>query len=241
MDSHLQKIAASLGYSNTTTDIRNYVSFLEHRIIRYHPVDQRTVCNEQLTQADWCVAFRQYVLDNGCPLPASTTVQIQVHWLSHHAVSLAFEDCTSTELEPPPPPPPPPAPEAPTAAATLPAKMLAKKEALFDNELRSLASTLHILPEVRDLDTQKNRLVAIHAIELAIQRGNAVGDPVLIESLSSGLATTDPKVERAACVVRMLHLQEMHAMQVSINALIETAQSFVANPKTDATLGRNGR
>ena len=90
------------------------------------------------------------------------------------------------------------------------------------------------------LDYSK-RLLAVHTIEGAVQRLAARGNTEIVEHLNSGLDVASEKVERAAIIIRMLHLEEMRIVQNQINSCLETAQEFVSNPVTDSSLGRVGR
>ena len=63
----------------------------------------------------------------------------------------------------------------------------------------------------------------------------------LLRSLSAGFETGRPEVDRAVLVARMLHVGRLRILQNRINSVLEIGQEFVANPKTDSSLGRVGR
>ena len=44
-----------------------------------------------------------------------------------------------------------------------------------------------------------------------------------------------------ATVLRMLYLRDLRELQDGVNGILETAQQYTANPKTDAALGKVGR
>lgn len=56
-----------------------------------------------------------------------------------------------------------------------------------------------------------------------------------------GFSSGDATVDRCATVLRMLYLRDLRILQDGINNVLETAQQYTANPKTDARLGKVGR
>ena len=56
-----------------------------------------------------------------------------------------------------------------------------------------------------------------------------------------GFSSGDATVDRCATVLRMLYLRDLRVLQDGINDILETAQQYTANPKTDARLGKVGR
>ena len=130
-----------------------------------------------------------------------------------------------------------------------------KEISAFDVELRKLAAALQVevrpLPTTQGEDIDHNeRLRFVHQLEGEVQRKRALSSTSIVDvddltqnNLQSGLhfGKEDSKVDRCAVIMRMLHLEEMRIMQSSINSILETAQEYVANPKTDSSLGRVGR
>lgn len=64
--------------------------------------------------------------------------------------------------------------------------------------------------------------------------------PPLNADMSSGIRTGDDVVDRAATVVRALHVCQLRTLQGEINRLIFGLQSLTANPKTNTKLGKVG-
>ena len=56
-----------------------------------------------------------------------------------------------------------------------------------------------------------------------------------------GFSSGDATVDRCATVLRMLYLRDLRELQDGVNGILETAQQYTANPKTDAALGKVGR
>ena len=52
--------------------------------------------------------------------------------------------------------------------------------------------------------------------------------------------TGDPRVDDGAKVLRLLYIDDLRRLQTAVNNVIVRAQSFTANPKTDAKLGKVG-
>lgn len=65
-------------------------------------------------------------------------------------------------------------------------------------------------------------------------------DLPLITDISSGIKTGDDIVDRAATVIRAVHVRELRTLQDDINQLISDLQSLTANPQTNAKLGKVG-
>jgi RLL motif-containing protein 1 len=256
----LRKRAQILGYpawerfgsdpreTKVTVETRRFVSFIEHRVIRFYPVASRELCNEHLDNDSWLILCHKYLSDMNCPFdPSNTSFDVQVQWLSGQAISFAFEDLPPTAIQ-----------TQQTNATTSTGKkhaaatetdqdqekesLVAQETMVFDQELRSLATALklgRLLPDTPLSDEE--RLLAIHTMEGLVGRLSAQNHPVPIDQFTSGLSTTSPRVDRAAIVIRMLHLENMRITQNQINCVLEQAQEFVSSPKTDASLGRVGR
>lgn len=65
-------------------------------------------------------------------------------------------------------------------------------------------------------------------------------DLPLITDMSSGIRSGDEIVDRAATVIRALHVRELRTLQDDINQLISDLQSLTANPQTNTKLGKVG-
>jgi hypothetical protein len=238
------QVAAALGFpaaallptsTNDTVsrEIRRYVAFLEHRIIRFHPASKRNVCDDSIVGDKWIKIFVQYLQDLGCPFSSSGSLDVQLQWLSGNAAAAAFEDLTKDEIC---------AESQREAALKNPGETKISKNdtSAFDEELQKLAQKVNVDMSSAPLDYAK-RLLAVHTIEGAVQRLSARGNAEIVEHLNSGLDVDSEQVNRAAVIVRMLQLEEMRIVQNQINSCLETAQEFVSNPKTDSSLGRVGR
>jgi len=62
-----------------------------------------------------------------------------------------------------------------------------------------------------------------------------------INAFRLGFGTGDPLVDKAAMILRLLHLHDLRDLQTIINEVIVCAQNITADPKTDSRLGRVGK
>lgn len=62
-----------------------------------------------------------------------------------------------------------------------------------------------------------------------------------LDALELGFSTNNKILDRAAKVLRLLHLHNLRNLQTMINEVIVTVQDFTADPKTDSRLGQVGR
>ena len=263
--------SASGGHGQGETvsrETRRFVAFLEHRKIRALKVDERAVCDLEASPHDWLAALRAYLHLVGCPIQAGAgssgggdTRRRQLHWLADYALGLEFEDRKANGK----------LPEVTAAAAggssggggasggeSKAANNNAASLAKLDVQLRELAAVTGVdCPEgVLDDDV---RLGLLHAVEVAVLQklsggsaratgvtGASSAKPVdvasaLMGTLPPGLATGRVQVDRAVLVARMLQVGRLRLVQNAINQIVEVGQEFVANPKTDSSLGRVGR
>tara|TARA_B100000780_G_C21122591_1_gene454884 strand:- start:3418 stop:4164 length:747 start_codon:yes stop_codon:yes gene_type:complete len=230
----------SLAHQNITREYRSYVSFLEHRIIRFHPAAKRPICNNTIATTEWLVIFQKYLTDIGCPITIlKESFDVKLQWLSGNAMSLYFEDLPKNQQIPS---------EKETKETketkeiTTETTEIDPNAAKFDNELRGLADAMQMQISTTPFDYMQ-RLSVVHKLEGSIQRLAAQShtSTEVITNLTSGLHVESDHVEKAAVVMRMLHCEELRIVQNQINSILETAQEFVSNPKTDSKLGRVGR
>ncbi len=71
--------------------------------------------------------------------------------------------------------------------------------------------------------------------------GEAPSAATVLSDLPLGFSTGDQVVDIAATVLRMLYIKDMRELQDQVDAAIVKMQEFTAEPKTDATMRREGR
>ena len=73
----------------------------------------------------------------------------------------------------------------------------------------------------------------------ALKTTNSGGIP--LEDFPLGFDTGDVQINKAATVLKMLHLWDFREMQNDLNAHIVLGQEYTANPRTNTALGKVGR
>lgn len=61
-----------------------------------------------------------------------------------------------------------------------------------------------------------------------------------LDAYPLGFSTGNEKLDQAAKILRLLHLQDLRELQTLINEIIVSVQEFTADPKTDSRLGKVG-
>jgi|EP00927_Polykrikos_kofoidii_P061695 RLL motif-containing protein 1 len=101
------------------------------------------------------------------------------------------------------------------------------------------------LPTLPDSPPDTDTLAAVQCIHTRLCPPKATktedGAKLDLNTLPVGIDIADPEVKRAACVLRLLHGNELQLLQVHINNVINDLQQLTADPKTDSRLGRVGR
>jgi RLL motif containing protein 1 len=67
------------------------------------------------------------------------------------------------------------------------------------------------------------------------------GAAASLSDFSAGFSTGNPSLDAASAVLRMLYVADLRELQDAINDIVVTVQDYVADPKTDASLGVVGR
>lgn len=66
------------------------------------------------------------------------------------------------------------------------------------------------------------------------------GDVIPLSKVDLGFTISDPVLNEAAKILRLLHVAELRDLQTRINEIIVAVQKLTANPKTDQRLGKVG-
>lgn len=99
------------------------------------------------------------------------------------------------------------------------------------------------LPKLPDDAADADTIAALQCIHVRVCPPPAkdAGSQLDLATLPVGLDVADPEVKKAACVLRLLHGNELQTLQVHINQVINELQQLTAEPNIDARLGRVGR
>lgn len=210
---------------STERQLVTLASWLEDRVVRARPVDERGPL-----RAGAPGAVQAYLEELEAPESVMAELKAQHYasvcsWLTLTALQYACEDLDAA-----------PAPAGP------------------EPSLQSLAAAHGVAHNPRDrAGTLQAALLAARACERGDgPGGGAAGSasdaakaaPATAKTRTGfplGFETGDAKLDDAARGLRMLYVAELRQLQTSFNAVVTCAQEFTANPKTDSQLGRVGR
>jgi len=214
---------------------RRLVVWLEDQKIRQLTIDERG--GLRAVQSDqWPKAFQQYLYKLSCPLGSDSLSTPLTFWLLNHAIKLEFGEASDAPVK---------NGTAPKVTSTSRSIDTASPE--FKAGVEALADKLqigwHPDPCVR--------LAAVARFTEARLNKAALANPKLFtpqgqpypfrEQKEQGLDGGDKALNEAVSVLRLLYIQDLRALQTSINECIVSVQKVTANPKTDTRLGKVGR
>ena len=245
----MEKLLASLGYPfvqtvtfDTRADVIHLATWLEDRKIRKLQVNEREVLRKD--SAIWDEQFAQYLTGLECPYQWNLSKESCVDclmWLIEHAVAAEYEDCA--ELC---------SPELDDVLAT-PMVVDDEEESgsagasnMSDAEVDSVGSLIGLSRVAKEGNaaylqriSKTVSLCLTPGCREALKTTNSGGIP--LEDFPLGFDTGDSQVNKAATVLKMLHLWDFREMQNDLNAHIVLGQEYTANPRTNAALGKVGR
>jgi len=223
---------------------RGLVVWLEDQKIRHYKIDDRGSLRD-IGSDSWPAAFHQYLSDLACPIMSGSTGEI-LDWLLGCAVRFEYaekleaynkqtkEFVKQTRTE------------QPKIVSSNPLDNLDFTTPEFRAGVEALAGSLKISKHPDHLVTLQAicKLVATRLNSKALQNPSSVvpqGEAYPFREYGLGFETGDPVVNEAAKILRLLHIQDMRALQTRINECIVAIQAITANPKTDTRLGKVGR
>jgi len=62
-----------------------------------------------------------------------------------------------------------------------------------------------------------------------------------MQEFTAGFSTGNDTLDKASTILRMLYIADLRELQDAVNDIIVTVQDYVADPRTDASLGMVGR
>lgn len=218
--------------------IQKLIAWLEDTHIRRLPVADRT----PLYHSPFIPAVRQYLNQLDAPtrvIPALTTdvapkenvLLPSLAWLVDLALNLRYSDDAAFFNEP----------VDPWDGLCVPVISDAAHSPDVQRATTDLLRTLGIdtVPESPD----DGLCVAADAVEYLtsdIPDITNVAVPT-VDTISLGFSTGDEVVDRAATIMRILHVRQLRDLQSEINDLIADMQAVTADPKTNSKLGKVGR
>lgn len=156
-------------------------------------------------------------------------------WLVDLALTLHYSDKASFYNEP----------VDPWEGRCVPVIEGASKDPQVAKAVERLSQTVGI--DTSSLEDPSDGVSVVADIAEFLVQQKESGTPVDVSSLPSlediplGFKTGEPAVDRAATVMRLLHVRQLRALQNDINDLIGDMQALTANPKTNSKLGKVGR
>lgn len=233
--------AADTFNASDRRQLRNFIVWLEDRIIRALPVDKRL---RDIDSADWPSFSQNYLTSLKCPFGEEAGVAL-CDWLAGKALLLEYKSDDGMVLEPL---------DVQTGGSESVANgsgdifgHINIHSTEFKQIVTKLARTLQI-PNHPDpvmmfkavclLIEQK---LSSQSIERAIaEYGTVKIDQLKVPEVCLGFEISDPELRAAAVALRLLNVNEMRRLQDLANAAIVQVQRLTADPKTDEKLGKVG-
>jgi RLL motif-containing protein 1 len=249
--------------------LRKMILWLEEQKIRFYPGPQRQGLRD-IASREWEKSFLSYLKDLQCPREFKAgmneqQLHIVLDWLLGTAVSSEYSDnakvynkvaiAAEVKLEDP----------AVTIHAAQQPSLLQSKATEETLKLAlDLAAVFNMPPPIavpgESIDEQVAHILRLiwRRIQKTVARKkqkNAKAqttetkfDPVkerehafkVLDLYPLGFSTGNDKLDQAAKVLRLLHLQDLRELQTLINEVIVSVQEFTADPKTDSRLGKVG-
>lgn len=247
-------------------DLKALVVWLEDQKIRQWKIEERGALRSNTGQ-NWRTTFKEYLNHLECPYDPDNSLNATVDWLLGVAVRYEFNECASEHPElrhgllgasvPSGDHPPKPS----TAGGKISALDINPKEELFQRGVEALAKILEItrhpdptvlLAACRIVIQEKLSESALQAAKEKLSSQSGKNSKGASQSLKGpkhfqitpkdcGFDIGDPVLSEAAKALRLLHLQELRALQTDINRMIVALQALTADPKTNQALGKVGK
>ena len=223
---------------NDHEQLKSLVNWLENQKIRNYKIEERTWLS-QLSGEQWMANFKKYLQELECPFVDPFQLNSACDWLITLAVQYEYEDASKSNSK------------LQYKLGEFPSTADYSRLSIdpSDADLRKgteiLSNLLHIVPHP-DVG------VALEAVRLMVEERLVDVDENATEEVGKekrvdispsecGFKDSDPALGEAAKTLRLLHLQELRALQTDINKLIMSVQAITANPKTDHSLGKVGK
>jgi len=248
-----------------TREFRTLVVWLEETKIRYYPMEKRQSLRV-VDDPNWMRYFVEYMQELQCPHDCEDSLSLDqttyiVEWLLGQAISAEYHDAADkynnidknafliNNAGPK------------KTANTLKEQIAVTQRKPIDCSGSEFLQAVNKIAKLFNMPAIKNEAEAAallkeirHRVQKAVSKkmeqntkaGKLVGkrkelDKDEIASYKLGFQTGDPLVDKAAMILRLLHLHDLRDLQTIINEVIVCAQNITADPKTDSRLGRVGR
>ena len=236
----------SLYDASSAKHLQKLIVWLEDRVVRHLPIDDRASLRADCTdRTAWLASYAAYLKQVGCPaeLDASKNLHDCTVWLLSHAIALVYEDSSSEynlgarKF-------------AGGVAETTPAMDVEDAEITPDEVKQKVREILRETLLWADAqrgafdaeELEKMRAICARIEEKIVSGADGIeeeGD--VVNAMELGFTMSSEKLNRAAKVLKMLYVSDMSELQRGINSIFATCQSFTANPKVNSSLGKVGR
>lgn len=210
----------------------------EDQKIRHYKIEDRAGLRAVNDAAVWEKAFEKYKHDLGCPESLKTQIEI-LSWILGYAVKLEYGDrvdkfksiTASREKKT----------SAPVIKSTNPFDNLDFSGKDFESGVRNLALKF-------DMPYHPDHLVVLQGLSRLIKNNLSIdalkeqiptGQPYPIFE-GEGFGYENQDLEKAARILRLLHIQDLRQLQTLVNETIVSVQNLTADPRTDTKLGKVG-
>mmetsp|Transcript_41268 Transcript_41268/g.81444 ORF Transcript_41268/g.81444 Transcript_41268/m.81444 type:complete len:281 (+) Transcript_41268:72-914(+) len=238
----LRRKLGALDYPSMETASLNWqeyckiVLWLEEEKIRLYEQKERRKLRDFGDMSAWYQQAARYAQELGVPSPeglSDTNAQLKVRVLNA-LVNCAVHDVYRDKIE------------STEVHLVAPPKLVAG--GMEKQRLRELLPPLNrllkcwSLPQLTENAIDTDIIAALRCIKTRLCLPTRAGPTINLnlDEIPCGNDEADSAVTQAAGVLRLLHGIELGQLQVNINNVINELQDLVADPKTDARLGRVG-
>ncbi|XP_062503017.1 RNA transcription, translation and transport factor protein-like [Corticium candelabrum] len=242
-------------HSPDSIDIHNDESFralvvwLEDQKIRHYKIEERAGLRAT-DSTHWNDAFNKYLSALGYQYDSSNRTTV-VDWLLGYAVKLEYADNADQLTK-----------AAQSLASVAPAgqskETSVQSGRRLDPESDEFKAGVSQLAKMFQLPSHGDHVLLFKAISILIEerlssdalvkaqqekkaaQTHDKGELIPLAKVDLGFSISDPVLNDAAKVLRLLHVAELRDLQTKINEIIVAVQKLTANPKTDQRLGKVG-
>lgn len=197
------------------------VSWIEDRKVRLWEIDARAPL--RTAGHEWDRAFARYLSELECPVAWPKDAIDCIGYLLSHAVECEYEDDETRILQ-----------DADRACRALED---ADRRA---DEVWALCDALG-LEKAQFNDVDEALLAILGATARLRDAAEPSVEPLCEHRYPLGLTTGERRTDEIARILRLLYLLDLRRLQDSINDILIKAQNFIADPKTNSSLGKVGR
>ncbi|KAI0567459.1 RNA transcription translation and transport factor protein [Gracilaria domingensis] len=206
--------------------VQKQICWLEDAYIRRYAIADRAA----LRKTDYHSALNAYLRLLDAPVEAHASPISARNFLLDLAIDLHYEDHAALFNTP----------FDPWHSLRLPVVPGVADSPIVSASLQSLRDALE-LPDIENVSSADVAAAAADAVEALTRDDLTYDTEQSIDDLPAAFDTDDKQIERVTCVMRLLYVRRLRALQDEVNSIISEMQAITANPSTDAELGKVGR